>query len=149
MSENSEFSDAASDRRFALCFERSLQNCTASYKFFWLRALLTLAERGIRDASFLDMGALMTAHAWDPVVYFRLRLGASDCLGQAVDAARSALGLPDDASFDEAASAIRASSDPKLRGRVLSLTRYVPCRFLRPCFPDELVRSVPDTKLEP
>lgn len=117
----------------AALLERMASNNTASYKFFWMKALLTLIERGRTEASFLEMGALMTAHAWDPVIFFKLSLGATDKLGAAIHRAQQELGLDDYAKFEQAAEAIERSGNPQVVAAVVDLTRYVRRRFLVPC----------------
>lgn len=120
----------------AALLERMASNNTASYKFFWLKALLTLIEKGRAEASFLEMGALMTAHAWAPVIFFKLSLGATDKLGAAIHRAQQELGLDDYAKFEQAAEAIERSGNPQVVAAVVDLTRYVRRRFLGPCFPE-------------
>lgn len=44
------------------------KHTVTTYKFYWFKALLTLVERGKKEASFKQMAAIMCAHAWKDVL---------------------------------------------------------------------------------
>lgn len=135
------------DESKAALLERMTSNNTASYKFFWLKALITLIEQGRAEASFLEAGALMTAHAWDPVIFFKLSLGAADKLGRAIRLAQSELRLDDYTRFEQAAEAISRGGNEKVAFAAQDLTRYVRRRFLAPCFA-ELLQGVSQSRID-
>lgn len=145
MPADSAFAFQSRDPARAAMLERMLSKNTASYKYFWLKAILTLVERGRTEASFLELGALMAAHAWDPVIFFKLRLGATDQTGITIREAKARLGLDDYARLEDAAEAIASGASPEVAEQAEGLTRYVRRRFLSPCFED-ILRTTPDAR---
>jgi hypothetical protein len=78
----------------------------------------------------------MMAAAWYPVTYFRLNLGATDALADAVLCAQERCGLAADADSDSIVATVLDADDAKLRRKVRSLYAYVPYRLIRPFYTD-------------
>jgi len=52
----------------AVKLEDIFKHSITSYKYYWFQAILTLVERGKKEASFKQMAAIMCAHAWKDVL---------------------------------------------------------------------------------
>ncbi len=115
-----------------------LRNFAASYKLYWLKGVFDEAVEGSTHVSFERLAARMVATAWYPVTYFRLNLGASDKLADAVRCAQERCGLPPDAIADDIIATIMESDDARLRAEMKSLYSYVPYRLIRPFYMDRL-----------
>lgn len=127
----------------------SFNDVTNSYKFYWFLSILERVKNPQkRIISVLDLLAHMIASVWYPTNYFRLSFGKQDRLGSIAVRLRERAGLPMDASPDRIAEAAlrHAASDDDLGRSILALARYVPYRFLRPFFSQEL-RGVSDAKV--
>lgn len=139
---DSTLSGIATDSRKAALLELMISNNTASYKLFWFKAIVTLVECGRSSASYREMGALMISHAWDPVVFFKLRLGAADQTAGAIKLAKSVLNLTDYAEPGEITRVLSGDCGKTLAASVKGLTRYVKQRFLAPCLIEYLGKDV-------
>ena len=128
--------------------ERMLGNNTASYKFYWLRALFDESLHYHGQLSFERLAARMVASAWYPVLYYRLRLGSRDALADAVMYAQQACGLASSASEGDIVKALVSTDDARLRRMLQRLCDYVPYRFIRPFYTEringEVSGPVPD-----
>ena len=80
--------------RLAGCFN----NTSATYKFYWLLAVLAEAEKGQEKIDKTSLFAQMVAHAWYTVNYFRISFGSADKLERAISRIRELEGLAVDAS---------------------------------------------------
>ena len=118
--------------------DQMLRNFAASYKLYWLKSVFDEAVEGNRHVTFEKLVARMVAAAWYPVTYFRLNLGASDMLTDAIRCAQGRCVLPPDASADTIIAAVMESDDARLRARVRSLYSYVPYRLIRPFYTSRL-----------
>ncbi len=116
--------------------DQMLRNFTASYKLYWLKGVFDEAIEGNSHVTFERLAARMVASAWYPVTYFRLNLGATDMLTDAVLCAQNACGLPADAGTVDIVAAVLESEDVELRLKVKSLYKYVPYRLIRPFYSD-------------
>ena len=66
--------------RLAGCFN----NTSATYKFYWLLAVLAEAEKGQEKIDKTSLFAQMVAHAWYTVNYFKISFGSADKLERAI-----------------------------------------------------------------
>ena len=80
--------------RLAGCFN----NTSATYKFYWLLAVLAEAEKGQEKIDKTSLFAQMVAHAWYTVNYFKISFGSADKLERAISRIRELEGLAVDAS---------------------------------------------------
>ena len=110
-------------------FGRVFDSVTNSYKFFWLRALLSAVEGpDERDHPVSDLLKEMVVAAWHPVALYRLSLGRADQLKDAVKQKISTTGLLPNAPIRKIREAL-ADSDP-----ATILGDFVPYRFIAPWF---------------
>lgn len=90
----------------------------------------------------------MVARVWFSTNYFRLSFGKQDQLSNIATFLRESSGLPIDSSynqvFDEALKHMRGKDE--IGKAIHNLARYVPYRFLRSFFSEEL-RGVKDTEI--
>jgi hypothetical protein len=119
----------------------SFDNVTNSYKFYWFLAILEHVhyKRG-RIIPVRQLISRMIANVWYPANYFRLSFGKQDRLGQITSEIGLVGSLPVDAKKTEIAASVLSFLDEKsARSRdIESLLIYVPYRFLRPFFANEL-----------
>ena len=115
---------------------------TTSYKFFFFLGLLDWFDssvhpewRGFNDLSvpLTWIGDRMAIHAWDPVVYFGLSLGANDRLSQPLIKIRDDITLAGERFSLRAETAIpRYRNHGSFDETLLDIaTRYVPYRLIR------------------
>lgn len=120
--------------------ERMLDNNAASYKYYWFQGILDEVCAGRDTMTFTRLVARMAAGAWYPVVFFRLRLGASDKLADLVDHLLSAYHLPRDAKERVVIDAVESNvaDDKHLAKLVADRTHNVPYRLILPFYKNEL-----------
>lgn len=119
----------------------SLDNVTNSYKFYWFISILEhIQHNQSRTIPIDDLLAHMVANVWYPANYFRLSFGKQDRLGQITLKAVNETGLQADAGRVEVTRSLKQIliQDTPFSREVKSLGTYVPFRFLRPFFAQEL-----------
>lgn len=127
---------------------QAFDDVTNSYKFFWFMGILESVKRGEQCVSLSRLVSRMVAFAWFPSVYFRLSFGKQDRLATMVWALQKELDIPINVSrarVEELALA-QVEGSTKLGKHIRSLMAYVPQRFLRPFFQEQL-RGIPDQKV--
>lgn len=119
----------------------SFDDVTNSYKYYWLLAILEhVRENQSRIIATDDLLARMLASIWYPTNYFRLSFGKQDRLGQIAIKIGAHAGLPMDAKRYQVIQVAKqkvVESSP-LADEIRSLAAYVPYRFLRPFFAEQL-----------
>lgn len=123
--------------RLAACFNK----VTTSYKFYWFMSILDHIQREQTPViPIRDLLVRMVASVWYPTNYFRLSFGKQDRLGQIALALKEQSGLEIDAKkqtvIEEAL--ILLTGDSALAAEIMSLNRFVPYRFVRPFFGEQL-----------
>ncbi len=127
----------------------SFDNVTNSYKFFWFLAILEhIREKQSRVISINDLLSRMVAGVWYPTNYFRLSFGKQDRLGQLALQISANANLPADTKRQDVISALEGylAKNLSISRETKSLSQYVPFRFLRPFFLQEL-RGIKDTEI--
>ena len=127
----------------------SFDNVTNSYKFYWFLAILEhIRENQSRTIPINNLLARMLAGVWYPTNYFRLSFGKQDRLGQIAVHVGEYTGLSMDSTRQEVIRAIQGylASNSSLARDIKSLGQYVPFRFLRPFFAQQL-RGLDDWKV--
>ncbi|RMD96793.1 MAG: hypothetical protein D6816_18435 [Bacteroidetes bacterium] len=122
----------------------SFNNVTNSYKFYWLLAILEhIKEEQTPRVAIDTLLARMVSSVWYPTNYFHLSFGKQDRLGQIALGIKAETNIPDDAprhEIIETATACMQQKSP-LQKEIRTLGRYVPYRFLRPFFSDDLKKQ--------
>ncbi|GAA4461913.1 HNH endonuclease domain-containing protein [Nibrella saemangeumensis] len=125
---------------------------TNSYKFYWFLAILNhLKENGSSLIALDDLALRMVAQVWYPLDYFRLSFGRQDSFKHiahfvsqrmTVDNGPTAPGL-----FEQIRTKLSAEDQKTLKAEVTRvLLRWVPYRFVRPFFAEEL-RGIADHQI--
>ena len=108
---------------------RAFDSTAASYKFFWLLAVLRLLPRH-DTLPVRAVVAEMMVIAWAPAVLFRLSFGLHDRLQDAVREFHLASGLRTTATESQVRTAL--ARWPEAEARIEALSQLVPSRFLGP-----------------
>ncbi len=129
----------------------SFRSVTNSYKFYWLLSILEHIQSYPTQTvvPFNSLLARMVAFVWHPTNYFHLFFGKQDRLSQIALRLGTEDDIPANAKRQEVAdAALTHLEHGSALGRELkSLSRYVPYRFLRPFFSQQL-RGMPDHKID-
>lgn len=124
----------------------SFDDVTNSYKYYWLLSILEhIRDNQSQIISTDDLLARMLAAIWYPTNYFRLSFGKQDRLGQIALKIGAQAGLPMDANRHQVIQVARQKivEPSDLADEIRSLAFYVPYRFLRPFFAEQL-RGIKD-----
>lgn len=119
-------------------------NVRNSYKFFFFLAILDWFAHKFRGFGELQidiewLASRMAINAWYPAVYYGLSLGSQDSLGKILLKLRDSLTYTE-ARFTASPQEVLASGQAKaLEDEFIRIgKRYVPFRFIRPFFANEL-----------
>ncbi len=108
------------------------RSTTATYKYFWLLALLDVLGEGRTSIPLRSLYVRMIVHAWYPVNYFRLSFGAWDKLHEVVRLLAEQEKLPAHAKPADLEFALLHTEDPISAKAIMGLGRWVRFRFLSP-----------------
>lgn len=114
---------------------RVFDTTTATYKFYWLLALLDMYVKEQKDEMrALDVAARMVAYAWYPTQYFRLSFGKGDSMSKIIPDVALLTGITVDDRLEDKNEAISnaISEDREVKKRVRILLNNVPFRFQKP-----------------
>jgi hypothetical protein len=128
----------------------SFNHVTNSYKFYWLLAILDQLRETQSPVIEIDqLVARMVAGVWYPTNFFLLSFGKQDRLSDVALLLKEQQGLNRDAKCKEVTNAVlrEVSNKSTFARQIASLARYVPYRFLRPFFAQQL-RGQPDWKID-
>jgi hypothetical protein len=128
----------------------SFNHVTNSYKFYWLLAILDQLRETQSPVIEIDqLVARLVAGVWYPTNFFLLSFGKQDRLSDVALLLKEQQGLNRDAKCKEVTNAVlrEVSNKSTFARQIASLARYVPYRFLRPFFAQQL-RGQPDWKID-
>jgi hypothetical protein len=108
------------------------RSTTATYKYFWLLALLDAVSEGRTSVPLRSLYVRMIVHAWYPVNYFRLSFGAWDKLQELVIQLAVQEKLEPHTTPADLEHALLFTEDPVSERAILRLGRWVRFRFLSP-----------------
>lgn len=114
---------------------RVFDTTTATYKFYWLLALLDMYVKEQKDEMrALDVAARMVVYAWYPTQYFRLSFGKGDSMSKIIPDVALLTGITVDDRLEDKNEAISnaISEDREVKKRVRILLNNVPFRFQKP-----------------
>lgn len=115
-----------------------LDNFAASYKLYWLKGIFTEVMNGNAQISYRRIVARMIAAAWYPVIYYKLSLGHSDKLADAISYIHQNLGVVREEKEEKIVEFICTCKDPKLDKMIKDFTNMVPYRLIRPFYQRQL-----------
>ena len=119
-----------------ITFSRVLKDdrVVASYKMYWLLAILDEVQEGNVEIEFRKLITRMIAYAWYPISKFRLYFGAWDNLGKVVNYISDTYNLKPNINKGELIDFIYNSNDKELNKMIKNLTYNVPHKFLSPFY---------------
>lgn len=118
--------------------ESMLNKNSSSYKFFWLKGIFEEVMRGNTTISYKRVVARMIAAAWYPVMYYKLSLGVSDKLAEAILYLQEEMHIPQDEKVEKIIEFICDSEDKQILKFVKHFTQLVPYRLIRPFYQREI-----------
>ncbi len=113
----------------------SLHNTVATYKFYWLLAIIEQAEQGKTEIAKHTLFANMVANAWYTVNYFRVSFGKSDLIHQSIKAITEIEQLQRDIRKDDLIAILEHSQKSATRKTLSHFNQNVPHWFLSAWFP--------------
>lgn len=128
----------------------AFNDVTNSYKFFWFLSILDNVRATKEKCIPIDhLLSRMVTYAWFPVNYFRLSFGKQDRLSRIVQMLREDCDVPINASTQEVykQATLQIQQRSGVGREIKALGEYVPQRFLRPFFQQQL-RGMPDRKVD-
>ena len=122
---------------------RIFADTTNSYKFYWLLAILdSLRETGKTRFSMQDMSLRMVANVWYPLDYFKLSFGKQDGFKPIADFVSERFTVDNGPTapslFNQLNARLSANDLAQLHRKVSVLLNWVPYRFIRPFFAQEM-----------
>lgn len=122
----------------AACFN----NTTATYKFYWLLAILESIPSGQREIKKRDLFAHMMANAWYTVNYFHVSFGPHDLIQDTVRQLKDVEGLTIDEKRTVIHTRLTASDNPNTIRLLNHFDKNVPHWFLSPWYPKQDKSSI-------
>lgn len=119
---------------------RVFDNTVATYKFYWLLALLDIfVKEGKGQVLALDVASRMVAYAWYPIEFFMLSFGYGDSMGSIIPQVAQLTGITVDDKLEDKSKVIQETvkNNREVRGVVKKLLANVPYWFLSPWFPQK------------
>ncbi len=114
-------------------------NTTNSYKFFWFKVILENMKSGMMKLAIDDLVIEMIVEVWYPINYFKLSFGSQDQFENAIKQIQIKFGYPKNITKQELKTQLGRNKETyEIRQLIHELSRWVPQRFLRPWFTDEL-----------
>ena len=118
--------------------EKMLDNFASSYKLFWFRGIYIEICKGNRTMDYKRVVARMIAAAWYPVVFYKLSLGVSDKLADAIWYLHRELHIDREEKEEKLVEFICENQDKKLLKMIHNFTNLVPYRLIRPFYQREI-----------
>lgn len=121
-------------------FSRALRDdkVVASYKMYWLLALLDEVSINNVEIEFRSLICKMVVKAWYPILKYKLSFGLCDNLAKVATYISDTYNLESNYDEHKLFDFIYSSQDKTLNKMLKELTLNVPYRFLSPFFEDKL-----------
>jgi hypothetical protein len=110
-------------------------NTSATYKFYWLLAIIEMVEQGHTTISKKQLFARMIGNAWYTVNYFHVSFGKQDLIQQAVQSILAEERLKIDIKKSLLLSILENSQVKAIQQTLNHFNKNVPHWFLSPWFP--------------
>ena len=107
----------------------------ATYKYYWLIAIIELVEEGNLVIPKIKIFARMISNSWYTINYFHISFGKSDELQNAVEKILKLEKLTIDAKKTDIIFCLENTNIKETIKRLFHFDTYVPYRFLTPWFP--------------
>lgn len=109
-------------------------NTSATYKFYWLLAIIEMVEEGQETLSKRTLFARMISNAWYTVNYFHVSFGKQDLIQQAVNSLAKQEGLAIDLKKELLIAVLENSALKTTQQTLNHFNKNVPHWFLSPWF---------------
>jgi len=141
------YSDKLPIEKLCSCFK----NTTNAYKFYWFLSILDhLLEKRTVNIPIKEIAIRMIANAWYPLDYYKLSFGKQDGFKKIAISISNKMKVnnsPNSESlFNQIQQKLHEKEINEIYRDVYVLLRWVPYRFIRPFFSNEL-RSLPDSQI--
>lgn len=116
---------------------------TNSYKFYWFLAILDeIKDTDNDDIPIQNLYERMVSQVWYPLDFYKLSFGKQDSFINVIEVIKSKTQIDNGANAETPINQIKrnlnAKSIKELRTEIQILVRWVPYRFIRPFFANEL-----------
>lgn len=109
-------------------------NTSATYKYYWLLALLDSVEIGKQEIKKIELFSRMIANSWYTVNYFKVSFGSQDLIQEKTKELLSVSGLPINARKNEISKVLSTSTNKKIQRQLFHFNNQVPHWFLSPWY---------------
>ncbi|MCB6099621.1 hypothetical protein K5L04_07160 [Flavobacterium psychrophilum] len=106
----------------------------ATYKYYWLIAIIELVEEGNIEISKKKIFSRMISNSWYTIKYFKLSFGKSDKLQIAVEKISALEKLTKDSKKNDIIFCLENTKNSESINQLFHFDTYVPNRFLTPWF---------------
>lgn len=117
-------------------------NTTATYKFYWLLAILETVESNKNRIPKKELFARMLALSWHTVNYFHLSFGEFDKLQASIKEIKTLINIDLDKESEHILGLLIHSEDPRVAELLNHFDKNVPHKFLSPWFGSESMTAV-------
>ncbi len=119
---------------------------SATYKFYWLIALIELVEEGYTEIPKRKIFSRMISNSWYTINYFHISFGKQDNLQIAVERIIKEENLTIDEKKNKLDFCLEHSNNKETINQLLHFDKNVPHRFLSPWFP--ILKNENDTSFK-
>ena len=113
----------------------SFANTSATYKFYWLIAIIEIVENGKVNIKKREIFSRMISNSWYTVNYFHVSFGKQDLIQNAVEDILKFESLAIDIKKDILVSILENSNKIEIKRVLQHFNSNVPHRFLSSWFP--------------
>ena len=129
-------------------FAGVLSDTAASYKMYWLLAILEEVSSEQTEIEFRKLISRMVVKAWYPLLKYKLSFGLCDSLAKVVNYISDTYNLASNYDEKKLLEFIYNSEDKNLNKMLKDLTYNVPYRFLAPFFKGKLEGKKVEKQIE-
>lgn len=131
----------SSDKVDTRTFSRLLDDdkVVASYKMYWMLGILEEVSAGKEEIDFKRIIFRMIAHAWYPILQYKLNFGIFDNLKKSVNYVSEKYNFASNYDEKELLEFLNNNDDKELQKMVKELMNMVPYRLIAPFFANELL----------
>lgn len=129
-------------------FAGVLNDTVASYKMYWLLAIVDEVSVDHKEIEFRQLVSRMVVKAWYPLLKYRLSFGLCDNLAKIINYISDTYSIGSNYDEDKLLKFIYNSDDRILNKMLKDLTYNVPYRFLAPFFKGKLGKGNVEKMIE-
>ncbi|MBE6086508.1 MAG: HNH endonuclease [Clostridium beijerinckii] len=129
-------------------FAGVLNDTVASYKMYWLLAILDEVSYDKKEIEFRELVSRMVVKAWYPILKCKLSFGLCDNLAKVVNYISDTYNIGSNYNEAKLLELIYNTEDKNIRKMLKDLTYNVPYRFLAPFFKGKLIGRKVEKQIE-